>query len=358
MGEWLYLTEKEQGGVYFAALNTGQGFISYFREIFDPCENVYVIKGGSGIGKSRLMREVSSEGEKRGYEVCEFLCSSDPTSLDGVIIPELSVAVLDGTAPHVHEPTLIGVREKFIDLSAFLNGAFLKEKKPEIVSLIKAKGQRFSHIYDYLRVMGIYDEIVFSTVCKALCEEKMTKAVEKYALYPCASKRTGRYFERIRVRSAISSDGHIVLNTYAKNAQKRFSLTGSGRVCGLFLKKMLEKTRRENVSVYISYDPFCPDMPDALYYPESGVSFYSGVESDYEETVINISRFLSDEKLRPYKPELRSIERLRKAVNDQMLYDFSAVRRLHAELEEIYGAAMDFKEKEKLTERILKEIFE
>ena len=37
---------------YFAAANTVDGFVSYYDEIFVKCSRVYIIKGGSGTGKS------------------------------------------------------------------------------------------------------------------------------------------------------------------------------------------------------------------------------------------------------------------------------------------------------------------
>ena len=44
---------------YFAAANSGEGFVSYFGEVFGEqnFEHVYIIKGGPGTGKSYLLKE-------------------------------------------------------------------------------------------------------------------------------------------------------------------------------------------------------------------------------------------------------------------------------------------------------------
>ena len=59
-----YNASARDGG-FFAAANTGRGFVSYFDEIFfcDDIKQRYVIKGGPGTGKSSIMRRVAKRGE-------------------------------------------------------------------------------------------------------------------------------------------------------------------------------------------------------------------------------------------------------------------------------------------------------
>ncbi len=340
------MINNTHGAAFFAALNTANGFCSYFREIFDKVETVYIIKGGSGTGKSRFMREVVAAANAKGYAVEEFLCSSDPGSLDGIIIKRLGIAVLDGTAPHVHEPTLVGAREKFLDFSMFLDCDKLKNSKDEIQALSAAKARRYNGIYDYLRAIKIYDSLIERAAMNAFEEEKLDKSVKKSMLW---LHKGDSYLKNIRIRSAISCDGSITLNTYAKISKKRFAISDLCGLGGIYLKKLLDKTDEAGIAVTVSYDPFAPELPDALYYPDSNVSFYIGTEGDYDETLINMRRFVNDDMLRPYKPEIRALYRLRGGVLEQMNYDFSCIKRLHAAIEEIYSSAMCFDGKEKLT---------
>ena len=46
------------------------------------------------------MRRVSETAQGLGLKAWEILCSSDPDSLDGLILPEAGLAMVDGTAPH------------------------------------------------------------------------------------------------------------------------------------------------------------------------------------------------------------------------------------------------------------------
>ena len=87
---------------FFAGANSGEGFRNLFPEIAD-IEDTYdlmVLKGGPGVGKNTFMREVARAMEAAGTAVERLWCSGDPDSLDGVVLPELRCAVVDGTSPH------------------------------------------------------------------------------------------------------------------------------------------------------------------------------------------------------------------------------------------------------------------
>lgn len=91
---------------FFAGANSGDGFQNLFSEIVD-LEDTYdlmVLKGGPGVGKATFMREIGRSMEEAGTPVEYLWCSGDPDSLDGVVLPELRCAVVDGTSPHGTAP--------------------------------------------------------------------------------------------------------------------------------------------------------------------------------------------------------------------------------------------------------------
>lgn len=86
----------------FPGGNTSEGFYSYYNYIIEEDANrIFVVKGGPGTGKSSMMKKVAKEMLDRGYDVEYHHCSSDNNSIDGIVIPQLRVAMIDGTAPHV-----------------------------------------------------------------------------------------------------------------------------------------------------------------------------------------------------------------------------------------------------------------
>lgn len=87
---------------FFLGANTPGGFYSLYDQMIDPAaaEDILILKGGPGCGKSSLMRRVGGALENRGLAVEYIQCSGDPDSLDAVIFPALKTAIVDGTAPH------------------------------------------------------------------------------------------------------------------------------------------------------------------------------------------------------------------------------------------------------------------
>ena len=86
---------------YFLGANAPSGFYSLYPELLPPeqARAIYILKGGPGCGKSTLMRRVGAQAEEAGLETEYILCSGDPASLDALVLPQLSVALVDGTAP-------------------------------------------------------------------------------------------------------------------------------------------------------------------------------------------------------------------------------------------------------------------
>ncbi|MCI9626077.1 MAG: ATPase [Clostridia bacterium] len=91
---------------YFLGGNTAKGFFSYYDYLIrqEDAATIYCIKGGPGTGKSSLMKSIAAEAQKRGLDTDLIHCSSDPDSLDGLIIPKLKTAFVDGTSPQAGVP--------------------------------------------------------------------------------------------------------------------------------------------------------------------------------------------------------------------------------------------------------------
>lgn len=115
----------------FPGGNTSQGFFSYYDYILsqEEANRIICIKGGPGVGKSTFMKRVGEEMLELGYDIELMHCSSDNNSLDGVVIPSLKVALLDGTAPHVVDPKNPGAVDEIINLGDFWNNEELKKHK-------------------------------------------------------------------------------------------------------------------------------------------------------------------------------------------------------------------------------------
>ena len=122
---------------YFLGSSGKNGFFSCFSQLTPKIDGqyTYIIKGGPGTGKSSMMKKIAEEMEKREIECERIYCSSDPSSLDGVIFPSLRVSIADGTSPHIMDPDYPGASAEIINLGDCWNKEKLRENREKIIEL-------------------------------------------------------------------------------------------------------------------------------------------------------------------------------------------------------------------------------
>lgn len=125
---------------FFLGANTPVGFVSYAEDLYDTRGGwrAYIIKGGPGTGKGSMMRAVLQAMTDRGLPVEAVHCSSDPASLDAVIVPGLKACIVDGTAPHIIEPKYWGAVERIVNLGDCIDNERLVRQAPEILEATDA----------------------------------------------------------------------------------------------------------------------------------------------------------------------------------------------------------------------------
>lgn len=150
--------------------NTPGGFFSYYSHILSSIEarRIFILKGGPGTGKSTIMRKVGLELVKKGFDVEFMHCSSDNNSLDGIVIPELKISLIDGTSPHMVDPVYPGAVEEIINLGQFWNEEGLSDSRESIIALNRKIKGHFTTAYRYLRAAAALKEDTESIYEQAL----------------------------------------------------------------------------------------------------------------------------------------------------------------------------------------------
>lgn len=92
----------------FLGAATPEGVVNYIDNLTELMEKRVIIKGRAGSGKSTILTKIVKEAQGKGYDLEIYQCGFDPKSLDMVLIPELKVAILDGTPPHPIEASRPG----------------------------------------------------------------------------------------------------------------------------------------------------------------------------------------------------------------------------------------------------------
>ncbi len=140
---------------FFLGANSEEGFFSLYDQLLGGrLDDLMILKGGPGCGKSTFMRRMGAAMERAGERVVYINCSGDPDSLDAAIFLDRNAAIVDGTSPHVLEPTYAVASERYVDLTRFYDVDAAKARRAEIVALSDEYRAHYRSAYRILRAMG------------------------------------------------------------------------------------------------------------------------------------------------------------------------------------------------------------
>ena len=254
---------------FFLGANTAEGFRSVSDELqSDPrIRQLTILKGGPGCGKSTLMRRLCEAAEKRGCVPEIFLCSSDPDSLDALIVPEVGFAVVDGTAPHVVEPKLCGLGACYLDLGSCLDSTVLEQSRAELEQAQQQNAVCYPLCYAALKAAGAVSEASRRIAAAALPPNAVSKLLPALPiLSPCAER--GRVCRRFL--SGFTPKGALLLDPSCKTLHLLKDSYGLG---AQFLADASLAFRRAGLDCIEAPDPLAPSSLQALLIPALSLGY-------------------------------------------------------------------------------------
>ncbi len=346
----------------FVASNSRSGFYSNYREVFDRSEvdHVYAVKGGPGTGKSRFLREVAACGERKGYH-CEYIyCSSDPDSLDAVILSgkERTVALLDATAPHVYEPSHPGFREEIVNLGDFWNAEKLIPHAAEIGELNREKAGAYRRAYRCLAAYGALSDNRDALVAPFVRQEKIRELAARLLQNLPAGKKAEAIPALIR---SIGMRGEIGFDTYFSMAEKCFLIEDCHGSAFYLMEEIRRIATERKQKFRFSHDPAQPEKTDGIFFPESRTAFVVIPPEEVPGVLcrkISMRRFMDTAGMKDVRAELNFTARMCRALRTRTVENLAEVRKLHFRVEDIYIGAMDFPAKEAFTKRFCERLFQ
>lgn len=353
---------------YFAASNSYKGFISYFDDIFrrKDISHLYIIKGGPGTGKSRFMREIGESASAFGMDVEYYYCSSDQSSLDGIIIYNESegarsaTAIIDGTAPHSYDTVCPGAREDIINLGQFWKRDVLSGYKDELDALNAVKARHYSAAYSYLEASHSIKKIIDSYVLKYFDRDKISEFVDKAIKNADLSAGNGTVIPALI--DSVGTLGEIRYDSFSPNAEKVICITDFCGTSGLVIGEFFEKLHRDGVDMKISYDPIEPETVNGLITDDCKLAVIrcdtaSDMEENASREVHSIREFTTEKVERAERSIIRHLSEMRSSLITLALSELDAAGKTHFEIEAIYISAMDFRAKEEFSEKFRSKLF-
>lgn len=351
----------------FPGGNTSRGFFSYYDYVLpqEKAKRIFILKGGPGVGKSTFMRKIAEEMCEKGFDAEFMHCSSDPNSLDGVVFPELQVAMIDGTAPHIVDPKNPGAVDEIINLGKFWREEGIAANRDQILRTNKEIGNYFARAYRYIQAAysiyrdneAIHDQAMDHGKANAAIANTVEELFEGIAVSEVVGK------QRYLFASAITPEGLVNYLPSLLTTEQVIAVDGKP---GTGTERLLERVRTAAVERGISTESYyCalnPQKLEHLIIPELDVSITTrdgSHESEVKPTnEINFDQYLNPAIMEKYHQEISfNREEYDKLIN-RAVKTIQNAKRLHDDLESYYIPNMNFSEVQKCQKALLERLLQ
>ncbi|MBF8982030.1 ATPase [Lutibacter sp. B2] len=344
----------------FPGGNTAKGFFSYYDNIIGAEANrIFVIKGGPGVGKSYFMKKIGYKMAELGYDVEFHQCSSDNNSLDGVVIPKLKIAMMDGTSPHIVDPKYPGAVDEILNFGAFWDRDAMEKNKDEIITSTTKIGKLFKRAYRFFAAAKslrddmevVYEEALdkqkFNTMVEGLKREifnnhnEIKKEGKVRHLFGSALTPNGLtdYYESI---IGSSSEVYYVDGTY---------VTGISNL----MNGIVSESVKKGFDVEVYYEPLDEKNIETIVIPSLNITFTTSKKyEDKNYKKVDFNGLMDGDLLKEYKEALLEDEKLVNLLIESGVKNISRAKKEHDILESFYIPNINFDKADHLREEIIK----
>ena len=348
---------------YFLGANSCEGFVSHFGDCYraDDGWHALIIKGGAGTGKSSLMKYIAARAMARGIAVEFCICSSDPDSLDGIIMPKLKTVMLDGTAPHIVEPVYPAVCEEIINLGEFWDRDKILPYSKKILDT-SARNKAFHRaaakylaavkqlMSDNLRIAGL-----------ATDKEKLLSFAERTATRLIPKRKSVKGTEWVRFIGGITPKGIVTFANTLKQNNMFIISDKYGAASDIIVRSVRERALNMGYEIITIKNPFLPsELTDHVIIPELSLAVVTENEFtriDSPERRIHARRFIDSSVMSASRSRLLFNRRMSRELLEGACRTLARAKAVHDELEAFYIRAMDFDGISKYAIELEKKIF-
>ncbi|MEN6348805.1 MAG: hypothetical protein ABFD08_05315 [Syntrophomonas sp.] len=224
----------------FTSSNTGQGFQTFIPQLVERLRKVYILKGAAGTGKTTFIKLLGESICEQGYEVEYWISALNPVNPDGLYIPQLEAAVVNGSLPQPIDPRYPGGGGEIINLGDYLDRKKLDGKMQEIREVVLRVENEQSNAYNILRTAARVEDEITGLTLGYIDMERVKQIVDCLGEeFLDRQPREKHYFAR-----TITADGILdYVDELSSDCRKRYIFEGPRGSGGLVLEELARKVR-------------------------------------------------------------------------------------------------------------------
>ena len=362
---------------FFPGNNTPLGFFSYYKYVLGQREanRIICIKGGPGTGKSTFLRKIALHFVQQGEDIDYLHCSADEDSLDGIILKEKKIALIDGTSPHTIDPITPGAVDKIINLGEFWNEEGISVNKAEIIDLNEETSRWYRIAYNYLNAAkSVYRSI----------EEIYNNAAQASEIYRLVADIIGKEYGNIDISlhpgrkkkffaSAITATGVVHYIPSLLSSMRTVYMVNNpiGFSNNSFMEIISEGAIYRGLDVECYYCPMCPDEKiEHIIIPKLNLAFvtmneYHDIEpweisdlweNDQEIILIDMNDYMKSCNIEKNKDLIATLKEEFDILLNKTFTNLNKAKETHMLVEGMYIPNMNFTQVSNLVQNTIAEI--
>lgn len=347
----------------FLAANSCEGFVNHFGDCYNPNDDwrCFIIKGGPGTGKSSFMKKIAETAKKKKEKFILCPCSSDPSSLDAVILTDKKTVVLDGTAPHTLDPLYPAACEEILNFGQFWDSEKITARE-EIIAVCDRNKALHKTAQKYLCAAG---QILLDSYKTALCCTKKVE-IKTFAEKLCKKyipRKSGTPYEWKAFLGGITPEGIVTYpETILNTCKNTIIISDKHHACSNNIMNEVRNHCLLNGYEIITFKNYLlPSLIiDHIVIPELSLAFVTedkNIQFNTETRRIHARRFTSNKLLHNSASRLKLNRKVAESLLNCATDTLIEAKDVHDRLESYYINAMNFDSLGEFTEKFCKKLF-
>lgn len=361
---------------YFARGNTAQGLFHLTESVFQDLQAIYVLQGYPG-GTDEFILRLANACSYRNFKLQLIHQPLDNDWLEGIIIEERSVAIIDGEAWN-EELQSSGAEIHFIDLTVSLD----HEKLLANVSRIEGIEQKIKRSYDkayetFLRTLRIHDDWEklyidnldrerMNQLAVEWCDDYLQPVVisgQQDGEQDCPSAKLAKVSHRFLGAATWRGAVDYIPNLTDQLSTRIFVKGRPGSGKSTLFTKIADTAAQRGIDTEIYHCGFDPHSLDMLIFPELSLAIFDSTAPHEHfpirdgDVILDVYSIAitegTDEK---YADEIREVRQQYSNSMRQSIAYLAEVKEYRDELVSIYEEAADRSIISSIEENLLKEL--
>ena len=353
---------------YYAGGNTARGFYSLYDSNIEDLAKFFILKGGSGTGKSTIMKNIGGAFAEKGFEVEYWHCASNNNTIEGVKIPAIKVGIVNETVSQTIESKTIRDIVKCIDVSEAWDSTQIVKQKEKLLLLSQqaseANQTAYKLFFEALKVHDEWEKIYIENMDFAKaneCTEQLIKQLFGENRKMGKSKVVHRFLGAATPKGAVDFVPNLTEGT-----PNRFLIKGRpGSGKSTILKKLVTHAKDCGFDVEVYHCGFDPNSLDMVIVRELGFSIFDSTApheyfpSRKGDKIIDMYANLitpgTDER---YAKEIVGVSKRYKEKMQEAISYLAKAKSFNSECEAIYNPAFHLDKLNHLIEELKMALFE